>query len=207
MKIVRNLTIMAATAAALTLAAQARADTIDFYLNTNENGSPATSPYVEVIVTLTESNFTTAAAGASAYATVEFVPPSGDIPAPVGINVNGTVTGTSNAGGLGGTGCTDDAGCFNHETGAVSVPTITIDLTLTSGTWADAAAVLIANSDGWEAADNFASTPQDVGTYVAATPLPAALPLLATGLGALGLFGWRRKRKSARSLLPLLAAA
>jgi len=30
----------------------------------------------------------------------------------------------------------------------------------------------------------------------AATPLPAALPLFATGLGALGLFGWRRKRKN-----------
>jgi hypothetical protein len=29
------------------------------------------------------------------------------------------------------------------------------------------------------------------------TPLPAALPLFATGLGALGLFGWRRKRKQA----------
>ena len=34
-------------------------------------------------------------------------------------------------------------------------------------------------------------------TYEAAaeTPLPAALPLFATGLGALGLLGWRRKRK------------
>jgi hypothetical protein len=29
-----------------------------------------------------------------------------------------------------------------------------------------------------------------------ATPLPAALPLFATGLGALGLLGWRRKRKA-----------
>jgi hypothetical protein len=29
-----------------------------------------------------------------------------------------------------------------------------------------------------------------------ATPLPAALPLFATGLGAMGLFGWRRKRKA-----------
>jgi type VI secretion system secreted protein VgrG len=28
-----------------------------------------------------------------------------------------------------------------------------------------------------------------------ATPLPAALPLFATGLGAMGLLGWRRKRK------------
>lgn len=33
-------------------------------------------------------------------------------------------------------------------------------------------------------------------TNSAATPLPAALPLFATGLGALGLFGWRRKRKA-----------
>ncbi len=30
-----------------------------------------------------------------------------------------------------------------------------------------------------------------------ATPLPAALPLFATGLGAMGLLGWRRKRKNA----------
>ena len=29
-----------------------------------------------------------------------------------------------------------------------------------------------------------------------ATPLPAALPVFATGLGAVGLFGWRRKRKA-----------
>ena len=31
---------------------------------------------------------------------------------------------------------------------------------------------------------------------VAATPLPAALPLFAGGLGALGLLGWRRKRNA-----------
>jgi hypothetical protein len=34
------------------------------------------------------------------------------------------------------------------------------------------------------------------GVAVAETPLPAALPLFATGLGALGLLGWRRKRKA-----------
>jgi hypothetical protein len=39
--------------------------------------------------------------------------------------------------------------------------------------------------------DNFAATP------VSATPLPAALPLFATGLGALGLLGWRRNRRMA----------
>jgi hypothetical protein len=32
---------------------------------------------------------------------------------------------------------------------------------------------------------------------VSSTPLPAALSLFATGLGALGLLGWRRKRKAA----------
>ena len=34
----------------------------------------------------------------------------------------------------------------------------------------------------------------DAGQVV--TPLPAALPLFATGLGGLGLLGWRRKRKA-----------
>ena len=43
---------------------------------------------------------------------------------------------------------------------------------------------------------------QTVITYtgVSATPLPAALPLFASGLGALGLLGWRRKRKNAAAL-------
>jgi hypothetical protein len=35
---------------------------------------------------------------------------------------------------------------------------------------------------------------------VSTTPLPAALPLFATGLGAMALFGWRRKRKNAATL-------
>ena len=34
-------------------------------------------------------------------------------------------------------------------------------------------------------------------TSVSQVPLPGALPLFATGLGALGLLGWRRKRKDA----------
>jgi hypothetical protein len=35
---------------------------------------------------------------------------------------------------------------------------------------------------------------------VATTPLPAALPLFATGLGLMGLLGWRRKRKASAAL-------
>ena len=38
------------------------------------------------------------------------------------------------------------------------------------------------------------------GAAVSATPLPAALPLFASGLGAMGLFGWRRKRKNAAAI-------
>ena len=32
---------------------------------------------------------------------------------------------------------------------------------------------------------------------LATTPIPATLPLFATGLGALGLLGWRRKKRAA----------
>ena len=40
--------------------------------------------------------------------------------------------------------------------------------------------------------------PGDLGTVsVSATPLPATLPLFATGLGLVGLLGWHRKRKAA----------
>ena len=35
---------------------------------------------------------------------------------------------------------------------------------------------------------------------VSAAPLPGALPLFASGLGALGLLGWWRKRKAARAV-------
>jgi hypothetical protein len=45
------------------------------------------------------------------------------------------------------------------------------------------------------------------GTLITATPLPAALPLFATGLGAIGLFGWRKKRQIAsrvpEAILPI----
>jgi hypothetical protein len=37
-------------------------------------------------------------------------------------------------------------------------------------------------------------------TISTATPLPAALPLFASGLGAIGFVGWRRKRKRAHAV-------
>src|ERR1700761_4517131 len=99
MKIGRNLTAMAAVAAALTIGAQARANTINFFLATIEGnttttptmgGSPAPNPQVEVLVNLLNST----------TATVEFEIASGTFKAPVGINVNGffDVTGVVGSG-------------------------------------------------------------------------------------------------------------
>src|SRR5262249_18316917 len=44
--------------------------------------------------------------------------------------------------------------------------------------------------------------PPGVNHYIGLSevPLPAALPLFATGLGVLGLLGWRRKRKAAANV-------
>jgi len=51
----------------------------------------------------------------------------------------------------------------------------------------------LTGSGGFEGASGESFFPN--GTLTA-TPLPAALPLFATGLGGLGLLGWRGKRKA-----------
>jgi hypothetical protein len=73
------------------------------------------------------------------------------------------------------TGSTIECGRAIALTGAVTMDTNTIsnDCTNTNG------------SNGFNG-----------GSNGIVTPLPAALPLFATGLGALGLLGWRRKRKN-----------
>ena len=43
----------------------------------------------------------------------------------------------------------------------------------------------------------YALLPTEGGGTLPAVPLPATLPLFATGLGALGLLGWRRKKNAA----------
>ena len=206
MKVVRNLTAMAAVVAALSIAAQARADTITFYLNQFEcSGAcgPGTAPppisnssAVEVIVNRLTST----------SATVELLAPVGNIDTPAYINVNdggvvGNVSATvSIAGGVTRSDpgqAEDHFGNMNTWTGAVQAPTVTFTLTALNGfSWTTAAAVLMATtgygaaySHGFEAT----TAAQYAGYYV---PLPGALPLFATGLGALGLLGWRRKRKA-----------
>jgi hypothetical protein len=44
------------------------------------------------------------------------------------------------------------------------------------------------------------ATPGAAAFIISETPVPAALPLLASGLGAMGLLGWRRKRKNAAAV-------
>ena len=44
------------------------------------------------------------------------------------------------------------------------------------------------------------ANPGCIAVFAATTPLPAALPLFATGLGALGLLGWRGKRKNTAAI-------
>jgi len=68
------------------------------------------------------------------------------------------------------------------------------------GTVASAAAVLEAALLNGETYLNIHTTMfmgGEIRGFLAPVPLPAALPLFATGLGALGLLGWRRKRKAA----------
>jgi hypothetical protein len=62
---------------------------------------------------------------------------------------------------------------------------------LVAGTGSDTLTFFERNDPSYLALDDVALT-----TPVAATPLPAGLPLLATGLGGLGLLGWRRKRRA-----------
>jgi hypothetical protein len=152
MKILRSLTAMAAVvAAALTVAAQARADAIDFFLNTAEGGATIT-PTVEVIVT-----GTTGSLGDYTAATVELEALSGTINSPAIINVNGDFSGTytygtvtdpteHSGGSVTGTQSEDTFGEMSAGSagGLTGDTTFTFTLTAEGGnSWADAAAVLI----------------------------------------------------------------
>ena len=76
------------------------------------------------------------------------------------------------------------------DVGSTAIWYISVDLD--AGGWSGVDQHLLVNNFAVNG-DVFAAAAPAPG----ATPLPAALPLFASGLGALGLLGWRRKRKAA----------
>jgi hypothetical protein len=67
-------------------------------------------------------------------------------------------------------------------------------------TSADADPALGIDGNGYLESFTSDSTGSFFGTP-SATPVPASLPLFATGLGALGLFGWRKQRKNPAAIV------
>jgi len=219
-KILRSLSAMAAVSAALTIAAPARADTIDFFLTQGPctggcGAGTAPAPITASNTDAVEVQVSTTGSGPDfTGATVEFIGLNNgttNVPAPTFINVNGTFSATvSVAGGVTGAGSpTGDWGTFDESNSANTAGTITYTLTATgSNFWTDAADVLTpttgfaaAYSHGFEAATSTTGTGKFAGYYSAPAPLigHGLLVLLTTG-GVL--FGGRllERRKNRRSL-------
>lgn len=174
MKFLRTLTAVAAVAAALTIAAQARADVIDFFLTQGEctdGGGCGSNVDVPALIAASNADAvevqvstTTGTAGDFTGATVEFYGvgnfqngTTANITAPVYINVdnggstaNVTATGTAGVGFYNDTNggqAEDSFGNMNLGSGAGTHATITFTLTAVNGfSWADAADVLFLNT-------------------------------------------------------------
>jgi hypothetical protein len=127
---------------------------------------------------------------------------------------NGTISGPTNFGpGIGGSLTfastssgpivgfdAEDAAIFNRDLRIPSGYVSDSALSTSTDTFASATLASLGLTPGtyqwtWGTGADQSFTVQIVGT-VSSVPLPAALPLFATGLAGLGLLGWRRKRKA-----------
>lgn len=216
------LPLLLAVALALTFGVgKATADTFDYSVSTgNDAISGYTGPYATVEVNRTSDT--------TATITYTSLTNSGNIylmgdGGSVGVNVNatswtlGTITGSNAGTGFspgpysnGGSGNEDGFGRFNQTINSFdgftsSSDTISFTLTNTSGTWANAASVLTANSQGETvAAHIFVTTsPANAANGAITTGFaadgPAAVPEPSTMaiavLGALGFIGYGLRRR------------
>ena len=87
---------------------------------------------------------------------------------------------------------------FIINRGTANAITLVLAGTLTGpgGISQDAFAILNANQSGGPGSQNAINWSLTDTSTLGDTPIPAALPLFATGLGALGLLARRRKRKA-----------
>jgi hypothetical protein len=172
---------------------QAKADTFSFNISV---GNPAISgypgPYASVLVNRTDSTHATITFTSLTAAGNQYLFGDGSS---VAVNVNastwtlGTITGSNVGTGFtpgpysdGGSGNVDGFGVLNQTINSFdgfthSSSTISFSLTNTSGTWANAAAVLIANNQGVFAAAHI---------FVTTFPANASNSALATGFAANG---------------------
>lgn len=104
------------------------------------------------------------------------------------LDKNGNVIGS-----ITGTGVTTGPASFNAVDGLITPQTYGHDQVTFTDSSLFYAVVLSSTTNAFEFADLSINL---ISTELQQTPLPATLPLFASGLGALGLLGWRRKRRA-----------
>ena len=172
---------------------QAKADSVTYMLTNGNSPSLGTGPFGTVTVSLTGNTATITFTAAAGYLFVDG--------SAVDVNVNANswtvanITSNGNPVSDSGSGNVDGFGIFNQtlsqqnaSNGASLVP---FTLTNTSGTWASASQVLIANVDGWlvgahlQIANGF--TGYAVGNTTTLPDGGTTVMLLGAALGALGM--------------------
>ena len=187
----RNLLVVAATLAALSGSAQA--ETITF------SGVEGIGNTTQDSFTVVGNNSTPGATG-TLSGTLSVAPP---LPPGISLSLQGSVFGPGNAFGVGTLSTVSSSGTVDARPVTINfIPTGQIDapMTITSVTPFDQSQNAPLPT-GTTASSTLSITLPDglsivPGPGVSVIPLPAALPLFGTGLGALGLLGWRRKRRT-----------